>query len=276
MSIFFNYNGNIYKEGTPVVTPDNRSFRYGDGLFETMKVENGEIQLSDYHFERLFSGMETLQFKIPNHFTPHYLREKINGLCEKNQHTSLTRVRLMIFRGNGGLYDPENHHPNYIIQSWKLEPGLEINSNGLIIDVYSGAQKSCDTLANLKNNNFLPYAMAAMYAKEIKVNDCILLNNYGRICDTTIANIFILKDGILYTPPLSEGCVAGVMRRYIIKKLTASYTIMEEPLSIEQLQNADEVFLTNVIRGIRWVKQFREIRYPGAFVKEIDAMIKKL
>lgn len=275
MSIFFNHNGNIYKEGTPIVTPDNRSFRYGDGLFETMKVEKGEVQLSDYHFERLFSGMDTLQFKIPKHFTQQYLLEKINGLCEENKHTSLTRVRLVIFRGNGGLYDPENHHPNYIIQSWNLEPAMEINPNGLHIDVYPGAQKSCDKLANLKSNNSLPYAMAAFYAKENKVNDCILLNTYGRICDTTIANIFIVKEGILYTPPLSEGCVAGVMRRSIIEKLSAVYTIREQPLSIEQLESGDEVFLTNAIRGIRWVKQFREKRYTAVLVKDIYARLKK-
>ncbi len=103
-------------------------------------------------------------------------------------------------------------------------------------------KKSCDSLANLKSNNYLPYLMAALYAKKIRVNDCILLNNFDRICDTTIANIFIMKEGIIYTPPLSEGCVAGVMRKFVINKLGSRFKILEKQISIEDLKKADEVF----------------------------------
>ena len=267
MSIFFTCNDKIYKEGTSVITPDNHSFRYGGGLFETIKINNGIIQLRDYHFERLFSGMDMLQFEIPKHFTAGYLQNKIAELCKKNQHNSFARVRLIIYRGNGGLYDAENV-PNYIIQTWNIEDATELNSNGLIIDVYPDAKKSCDKFANIKSNNFLPYVMAALHAKKIKVNDCILLNSFDRIADTTIANIFIIKDNIIYTPPLSEGCVAGVIRRLIIEKLSSKFTIKEKPFSIDELQNADEVFLTNSIKGIRWVKQFRDSQYSNGTVKK--------
>lgn len=274
MSIFFTYNDKIYKNGTSVITPDNRSLRYGDGLFETLKIHKGIIQLGDYHFERLFSGMETLQFENPKYFTAAYLENKILELYKKNQHNSFTHVRLMIFRGNGGLYNPENHFPNYIIQTWSIEHTEELNSNGLIINVYPDARKSCDKFANLKSNNYLPYIMAALHAKKIKVNDCILLNNYNRVCDTTIANIFIIKDDIIYTPPLSEGCVAGVMRRFVIEILQRSnFKILEKPLSIEEVGNSDEVFVTNSISGIRWVKQFCEIKYANKQIKEIFTLI---
>ena len=268
MSIFFTCNDKIYKEGTSVITPDNRSLRYGDGLFETIKTNNGIIQLCDYHFKRLFSGMDMLQFEIPKHFTTGYLQNKIAELCKKNQHNSFARVRLMIYRGNGGLYNAENL-PNYIIQTWNIEDATELNSNGLIIDVYPDAKKLCDKFANIKSNNFLPYVMAALHAKNIKVNDCILLNNFGRVADTAIANIFIIKDNVIYTPPLSEGCVAGVIRRYIIEKFSSEFAIKEKPFSIDDLQNADEVFLTNSIKGIRWVKQFRDSQYNSIAVKKI-------
>ena len=275
MSIFFTCNDKIYKEGTSVITPDNRSLRYGDGLFETLKIYKGIIQLRDYHFERLFFGIDTLQFEIQKYFTADYLENKIAELCKKNQHDLFTRVRLMIFRGNGGLYDPENNFPNYIIQTWSIDGFSGLNSNGLIIDVYPDAKKSCDKFSHLKSNNFLPYIMAALHAKTIKANDCILLNNYDRVCDTTIANIFIIKDEVIYTPALSEGCVAGVMRRFVIEKLTSDFKIIEKPLSIEELQNANEVFLTNSIQGIRWVKQFRDSQYNNITVKKIHELFIK-
>ncbi|HEY8689754.1 MAG TPA: aminotransferase class IV [Chitinophagaceae bacterium] len=274
MSIFFTYNDKIFKEGTSVITPDNRALRYGDGLFETIKTNNGIIQLRDCHFERLFSGIKMLQFEIPKYFTADYLESKIAELCKKNKHNSFARVRLMVFRGNGGLYDAENF-PNYIIQTWNIEDVKELNSNGLIIDVYPDAKKLCDKFANIKSNNFLPYVMAALHAKQLKVNDCILLNNHERICDTTIANIFIIKNNIIYTPPLSEGCVAGVIRRFLIEKFQPDFKIIEKPISIEELQNADEVFLTNSIKGIRWVKQFQQHQYTNLIVKKIHELFIK-
>lgn len=275
MSIFFTYNDIIYKEGTGIISPDNRALRYGDGLFETLKFKKGKIQLQDYHFERLFFGMTLLQFEIPKYFTSEYLESKVSEICTKNKHNSLARVRLMVFRGNGGLYDAENNIPNYIIQTWDIEESRELNSNGLILDIYPDARKSCDKLANLKSNNFLPYLMAALYAKQIKANDCILLNNYERICDTTIANIFITKDNIIYTPPLTEGSVAGVMRRFVIEKLSSNFRIVEKPLSIDDVKNAEEVFLTNSIKGIRWVKQLRGSQYTNLTVKKIHELFIK-
>ena len=259
MNLFFTYNDKIYKHGTAIINPDNRSLRYGDGIFETLKVIKGKIQLRDYHFERLFLGMETLKFETPKNFTAAYFENKILALCKKNLHDSFTRVRLMVFRGNGGLYDAENHLPNYIIQTWSIENNDELNSNGLTIDIYPDAKKSCDNLANLKSNNYLPYVMGALYAKQIKVNDCILLNNFNRVCDTTVANIFIIKNDFIYTPPLNDGCVAGVMRRFIIEKLYTYFKIEEKSISIEDLEKADEVFVTNSIRGSGGLNNFRII-----------------
>jgi branched-chain amino acid aminotransferase len=272
---FFIFNDKVYKEGQNSVSADNRGLRYGDGLFETMKVSNGVIQLKEFHFDRLFAGMNVLQFEIPKHFSSSFLENKILELCKKNEHSSVARVRLMLFRSDGGLYDAEDHFPNYVIQSCEMENNEELNSNGLIIDIYPDAKKSCDTLANIKSNNFLPYAMSALHAKKSKVNDCILLNNYDRICDSTIANIFIIKDEIIYTPALSEGCIAGVMRRFIIEKLKTSFKIIEKEISINELENADEVFLTNSIKGIRWVKQFRSKEYGKSIIRKIFAEVQQ-
>ena len=253
------FNGKIVSGAEPVLIASNRGYRYGDGLFETMKVVNGNIALNQFHFERLFSGLSLLKFEIPKLFAVEKLQQNIMQLCGKNECEKLARVRLSVFRGNGGLYD-EDKALQYIIECWPLNESLtKLNENGLVIDVYPDVEKSCDKFSNLKSASFLPYSMAAQYARENKLNDCLVLNNSGGIADSTIANLFIIKNGIVLTPGLEEGCINGVMRRHLIEKLQATgYELREEVLTVSNLKTADEIFLTNAINGIRWVKQFRD------------------
>ena len=270
---WLNYNGKIYKEDDLITAANNRGLRYGDGLFETMKLKNSELVFANEHFARLWKGMAVLQFAVPKHFTPEKLEEEILQLALKNQHEKNARIRLTIFRGKGGLYDAADHAPNYIIETWPLPPSNgELNSNGLDIGIYAAVKKSCDVLSNLKTNNFLPYVMAALEAKKQKWNDAVILNSNGRICDSSIANVFLIKDGIIYTPAFSEGCVAGVFRNYIIKQLPAmGYHCVEKEISIEELLNADEVFLTNSIYNLRWVKCIADKTFGNMLTQKIYA-----
>ena len=272
---YFIYNGKIIKEQTPIIGAGNRGLRYGDGLFETIKMKNGKLILEDEHFARLWKGMAILQFEIPRHFTPDKLKEEITALVKKNAHDGVVRIRLAIFRGDGGLYDAKNHTPNYIIQSWALPADSgEWNSNGLVLGMYKEAKKACDILSNLKHNNYLPYILAALKAKKEKWNDAVILNTYDRICDTTIANIFLIKNEVISTPALQEGCVAGVMRKKIIQEISGSgWQIFENEISIEEVLNADEVFLTNSIYNIRWVKQLEQKEYGSTITQKIYAAI---
>lgn len=272
--LFFIYNNKFYPANTPVISSGNRSLRYGDGLFETMKIIKGKIINKEFHFERLFNGLALLQFDLPQNFNRIFLEKKINRLVKKNKHSASARIRLMIFRGDGGIFDPENLHPNYIIESWPLLNEMQINENGLIVDVFPGAKKSCDSFSNLKSNNYLPYLMAGLYAKKNKINDCVVLNSFGRVCDSAIANIFIIKKDKIFTPPLSEGCVAGVMRRWMLEKFDLKkYRILEKNISIMDILTADEFFLTNSIYNLRWVKSFKEKKYSNKISKEIHSYI---
>lgn len=268
--LFFIYNNKFYPANTPVITPGNRSLRYGDGLFETIKMLNGKIINKDFHFERLFNGLALLQFDIPKNFHTDFLLEKIIELVKKNNHVASARVRVMIFRGNGGIFDPENLRPNYIIESWPLSNEMTLNENGLVVDVFPGAKKSCDSFSNLKSNNYLPYVMAGLYAKKNKLNDCIVLNSFDRVCDSAIANIFVIKKDKIFTPPLSEGCVAGVMRRWLLEKSgLKKYKILQKNLSINDIESADEFFLTNSIYNLRWVKTFKGKEFGNKISREI-------
>lgn len=258
------YNDEMIVSGTAIITADNRSFRFGDGFFETMKLVDGEIALNKYHFERLFASLEAFQFEIPEHFTAAYLLEQIKKLAAKNGH-QLARIRLTIFRGDGGLYDYENNIPNYIIQTWPLNPSvLQLNKKGLVTGIYTKARKACDDFSHIKTNNFLPYIMGALWAKENKLNDAIILNNFNRIADATIANIFLVNDGKIKTPALSEGCVSGVMRRFLIECIKKENIPLEETaIPVDALTEANELFITNAVQGIKWISRCESNSYQS-------------
>ncbi|MBC7829723.1 MAG: aminotransferase class IV [Chitinophagaceae bacterium] len=275
MPHFISYNGKLLHEDTALVSAGNRGLRYGDGVFETMKLVNSEIILEAFHFERLFGALAMLQFKIPVYFTGDFLKEQIRSLCVKNKLVKAARIRLNIFRKSGGLYDPIDHNPEWVIEAWELhENYFRLNTNGLIVGIYNEAKKSCDPFSNLKSNNFLPYTMAALYARQKKLNDCFLLNTHERICDATIANVFWVHNETIYTPPLTEGCVAGVTRRFLLQTLPdQGYHVREKNLEISDLQQADELFLTNAVSGLRWVKEFQNKYYTNAVGAQIYQLL---
>ncbi|MBI3882958.1 MAG: aminotransferase class IV, partial [Sphingobacteriales bacterium] len=159
--------------------------------------------------------------------------------------------------------------------TWQLpEESGQLNNNGLVLGIYKDVKKSYDVLSNLKHNNYLPYVMAALYAKKEKWNDAVILNTEGRLCDTAIANIFIIKDTVVYTPALSEACVAGVMRQIIVNNLAAvGVEIIEKELSVDELLNADEVFITNTIRQIQWVQSIGDKTYINMQIQKICALL---
>ncbi len=258
--MFLNLNGRLIENTKSGVPHDNRAFRYGYGLFETMLYRSGQIELGIYHWERLFAGMEQLSFEVPKHFTAAMLATEVQRTVKKNSMSALCRVRLQVWPGSGGLYDATSFAPHFIIECFPLAEELtQLNENGLVVGIATGLSKSTDSLANLKTCNLIIYAVAAKQAKINKWNDALICNTQGHIMESTIANIFWVKDGTIYTPPLSEGCVAGVMRRHLLtlndKK---GAKIIERPLQREYLLNADEIFLSNAIRKIKWIKQIED------------------
>jgi branched-chain amino acid aminotransferase len=190
-------NGKIIPGHEPVLMIDNKNYRYGDGLFETMKVVSKNIALERYHFERFFSSLERLGFKKPELLTIQRLQHEIGLLCEKNKCEALARVRLTVFRGKWGVFESLDDF-QYSIECWPLDKSINrMNENGLVIDIFPDARKSCDKFSNIKSANYLPYIMAARHAKEHKLNECLVLNLHERIADSTIANVFFSKDGTL-------------------------------------------------------------------------------
>jgi branched-chain amino acid aminotransferase len=264
MKTYYNHNGKLFEVADPSVLISDHSYRYGDGLFETMKLIKGKVPLLDLHIERLFYSMQVLGFRVPVLFSKKNIEEEIIKVAEKNNCLLLGRVRLTVSRGNGGVNDCDDKL-QYTIECRAAEESINhLNENGFFIDAFPDAIKSCDKFSNLKSASYMHYIMGAKYAKENKLNDALILNQHGRICEATIANIFWIKDDRIHTPPLSEGCVAGVMRKYLLEKIPAiNRKTSETELTIDELQNAEEVFLTNAVYGMRWVRGFRDKQYQN-------------
>lgn len=251
---FVCFNGNFLPADESLFTVQNRSFRYGDGVFETIKIYKGKILLEQFHYDRLFLSLKMLQ--IENTLNASDLPQLIFELCKKNNCIDLARVRLAVYRNDQSASE-------YIIEALPLSNEVnQWNEKGLVIDLYPYARKSADAFSNLKTANFLPYVLAELFANEKGVDDAVVLNAFNHIADSSKANIFLIKKNEIFTPALHQGCVSGVMRRFLLEELKKNnYRTHQQEISEQQLPDADEVFLTNSVYDMRWVKKFRDKNY---------------
>lgn len=250
---------------TPQLLADNKAYRYGDGLFETIKVISGKPALFNYHINRLNQGISLLQYNMPAYYTETWLENTIQELCIVNGHNHQARVRVSLYRGNGDIFS--NPDAGIILESYELVPAQL--QHQLVIGLYTTGYKNVDSFSNLKTANSLLYSMAAIHAAKQQWQDSIILNQHRHVIETAIANIFWIEKGTVFTPPLSEGCVAGVMRQYLMDNTS----IAEKVCTVDALLAADEVFITNAIRGIRPVTAFQEKKYVSSLGLQLAAAI---
>lgn len=260
---YVNINGRLFKETSANVPYNNRSFRFGFGLFETMLLQDKEILLKEYHWERLFSSMEQLGFSTPELMSKEWLEEEVLRTVKRNKLEKLCRIRLQIYAGRGGLFDGQYPWSEFVIECQEVDPALlQLNQKGLITSYTEGLQKSADSISNYKSSNAMIYSIAARQTLNKKIDDAIIVNTDDHPIETTIANIFCIQKDKIYTPALSQGCVNGVMRKHIIKELSSKgFSIEEKAISRELLEKCDSVFATNAIRRVKWIAQIGKKEY---------------
>jgi branched-chain amino acid aminotransferase len=268
-SLFVSLNGEILPANQPLFAASNRSFRYGDGLFETIRFANSKVQFLEKHMARLTSSMELLKINKPAHYTEDFFRKEITGLIEKNQVSRGARIRLTVYRKDGGFYTPECEDPLYIIECEPIEEShYNLNARGHAVDIYPDYKKQIHRLSNIKCNSSLMHVLAAVYKKQNELDDCIILNQNFSIAEAISSNIFAVKNGVLYTPPIVDGCVEGIMRNHIIDVARKHrISVYEVSLAMNVLLNSDELFLTNVINGICWVSGYKTKRFYNTMSK---------
>ncbi|MBN9293833.1 MAG: aminotransferase class IV [Flavobacteriia bacterium] len=273
--LFINNNGAILPADKPTIQTGSRAFMYGDGLFESIRIIGGiPINLAN-HFKRLEDGAKAIQLRLPVYFTLDFLKSKIEELIQKSGITEGGKCRVSVDRMNGGTYFPETNEINYFIEVVPYTSNFfELNNKGLEIDIYQPLKKQNNFLANYKTKNGLMYIMAAIMAKEKGLDDYLITNEKSVILESSNSNLFIVSNGVLYTPSLEDGCIAGTMRMQVIN-LAIKHGIRVYECSIlpQNLLSGDEIFFTNAIRGIVWVGGYRTKRYQNTIARKMQAYL---
>jgi len=253
----------------------NRAFRYGDGLFESIKVINGKAISIDYHYQRIIAGLEALKIQNNSSFNLEEIKSLIIKLITQNKINKGGKIRLTVYRNGNGTYLPDTNDLCYLIEAEEHPLNYyELNNDGISIDVFKDIYKPVNYISKFKTLNGLLYVLASDFAKNRMLDDSLIVNGTGKIIEATSSNIFIVSNGVLYTPPLEDGCVGGIMRMMVINTaLSNNITVYENSLTPQNLLNADEVFLTNTISGIKWVRGFQQKRYYNETAKTIVGLI---
>lgn len=260
---FLNFNGNILPASSPLFPAGHRGLRYGDGLFESIRYRLGEMPYLPIHLERLLAGMKALGMDIPPSFGVDFFEKEIRKIKPETGHA---RLRLSIYRQGGGLYAPESNTVDFLIEAAPIhEPKSKIPQSGIL----SGFPVSPSYLSPYKTANSLPYILASATRKERNWEEGILLNPSGRVADGSHSNVFALIDGVLRTPPVLEGALAGVMRSIVLQK--AGNLVRVSPIDTADLAQAEEIWFTNALQGIRWVENFEGRKLKNTLWREFFA-----
>ena len=270
-----NYNGNLVAFDDVKITPNNRAFKYGDSIFETIKVVNSKLVFWEDHYFRLMASMRMLRMKIPMNFTLEFLEEEILKTVSNNDIKKNIRARLSVTRKDGGFYTPNTNEIDYLIESQEIE---YLTKSSYKVDLFKDFYVYSGHLSTVKTNNKLIHTLASIYAKENDLDNCFLLNERKGVVEATNASLFLVKGTVIKTPPLTEGCLKGIAREKVISVITSSndYTIEETIISPFEIQKADEVFITNSVMGIQPITNYRKKEFSTTISKKLSISLRIL
>lgn len=265
-----NFNGNITSE-TNILT-SNRGFLYGDSVFETVKILDGKILFLEDHYFRLMAAMRIVRMEIPMNFTMEYFEEQLLSLAVAENLQNSSRARVSIFRNQGGFYLPKDNNVSFLISILPLENSVyQIEKENYEVELYKDFIVAKHLLSTIKSSNRMINVTGSIFADENGYDNCLLINDDKNVIEALNGNLFMLMGNKLITPPTSEGCLNGVMRKQILAlaKKIETLEVVEEPISPFDLQKADELFITNVIKGIQPITKYRKKEYEAKTAKEL-------
>ncbi|PHQ29228.1 aminotransferase class IV [Leeuwenhoekiella nanhaiensis] len=266
-----NFNGTLTEN--PQFSPNNRGIFYGDAVFETLRYTGDKIAFWEDHYFRLMASMRILRMQIPMEFTPEYFQDELLKLVEACDLTGKpARIRLTVIRNEGGTYLPTDKGVFYYAMASKLDQAFYTLSDGPYeVELYKDHYLNADLLSTLKTANKLINVTGSIYAEENGFQNCLLLNTNKSVAEALNGNLFLVKGNSIKTPPLTDGCLRGIVRKQlmeIIGKLE-NYTLEESSISPFELQKADELFITNTITGIQPITQYRKKSYDNTVAKDL-------
>lgn len=258
-----NFNGELVSSKQQLDT-SNRSFLYGDGVFETLRIRNGKILFLEDHYFRLMASMRIVRMEIPMVFTMEFFEAEILKTVEAQNISGAARARITVYRNEGGFYLPITNTVSYVVEVNPLDhPDYTFDAAAYEVDLYKDFFVSKQLLSSLKTTNKMIHITGSIFAKENDLQNCLLLNDQKNVIEALQGNLFMLLGKQLITPPVSEGCLNGILRKKVLglAKKIEGLEIIETVISPFDLQKADELFITNVISGIRPITKYRKKEY---------------
>ena len=274
-----NFNGTIVSQDANVLT-QNRAFLFGDAVFETVKIVNSKILFLEDHYFRLMASMRVVRMEIPMNFTMEYFEDQILSLAKENILLNSSRARITVYRNDGGFYLPQTNEISFLIHTIAIDNVLySFEKTNYEVDLYKDFYVTKQLLSSIKTTNRILNTTASIYASENDLDNCLLLNDTKNVVEAIQGNLFMVMGDKLITPPVSEGCLNGVMRKQILEiaKKISGLEVVEEIISPFELQKADELFITNVIKGIQPITKYRKkefkVNYSKVLLEKLNDMV---
>ena len=272
-----NWNGALQPEDKAMVSSSDRAFRYGDAAFETMLSRKGQVQFWEEHYFRLMAAMRILRMSIPMTYTPEYLEQEIIRTVKSADLLGTdARIRLQVGRGPGGTYMPQSDDVYFVIEAGTLDTVPFQVGEGLHVDVFRDHKKARNVLSSVKSSNALFYIIAAQWARENDLDDCLILNEDNQVIESSRSNLFLyLNDGKrLVTPEKDSGALKGIMQKKVAElSEKLGLELQERPISPFDVLKADEVWLTNSLRGVQSVRQYKKQSFGSEMAQKMNGLI---
>lgn len=266
-----NYNGTLVTS-SDITLHENRAFLYGDSIFETLRVLDGKILFLEDHYFRLMASMRIVRMEIPMNFTMEYMEEQVMLLVDSLAAAPAHRARISVFRKSGGFYLPTNNDVEFIITASPLsEPLYSIAEGNYEVDLFKDFYVTKQLLSTLKSTNKMVQITGSIFAHENGLENCLLINDDKNVIEALQGNLFMLTGNKLVTPPIADGCLNGIMRKQVLElaKKIEGLDVVESSISPFDLQKADELFITNVIKGIQPITKYRKKEFVTVMAQDL-------
>lgn len=244
--MFCFFHNQFIEEDKVAISLNDRGFSLGDGVFDTQMAVNGQLPDADLHFERLLNDAHIIGIAPEKTITELHT---ISSMLIARNSASAGRwiVRTQITRGEAarGLLPPVVTHPTIVM---RLIPAPQVNNSPITAIIAKSTRRNeFSPLSRIKSLNYEDNILAILEAKDAGADDAIILNTKDHVTCASASNIFIVEAGVWVTPPLEDGVLLGITRQ----KLIGEHSARQEHITIERLQNADEIYQSNSVIGVR-------------------------
>jgi len=268
----FNFNGKLFNEDDHILDAKNRGLQWGDAVYEELRVLSGEVIFLEEHYLRLMSSMRILRMEIPMNFTMEFMEEEILKTVLKEDLKVTKRVKFTIFRNSENDDALANNSISFLVTASILpNPFYILEENEYEVELFKDFYKNASMLSNLDTTNKILNVVGRIYAQENDYQDCLVLNEQKQVIETLNGSIFLIQKNVIKTPPLTDGCLNGILRRKLIEIVSKieGYEFQELSISPFELQKADELFTANAIDGIISITKYRKKSYSNSVAKNL-------